>query len=152
MRPRDCNSGDNWAGNERVAVMTTIETRRKLKHIDVHVGARVKSRSMQMGLSQTKLANKIGITFQQVQKYEKGVNRIGASRIHQIASILEVPPHYLFESPLAKANAQADHLDASAFGEFCASRDGLALMQAFVKIKNKTTRHKIVKLVEDLAD
>jgi len=132
--------------------MTTIETRRKLKHIDVHVGARVKSRPMQMGLSQTKLANKIGITFQQVQKYEKGVNRIGASRIHQIASILEVPPHYFFENPLAKANAQADHLDASAFGEFCASRDGLALMQAFVKIKNKTTRHKIVKLVEDLAD
>jgi hypothetical protein len=72
--------------------------------------------------------------------------QVGFTRSHPY------PPHYFFENPLAKANAQADHLDASAFGEFCASRDGLALMQAFVKIKNKTTRHKIVKLVEDLAD
>ena len=130
--------------------MATIGTRQKLKPVDLHVGARVRARRMQMGMSQTALGNKLGITFQQIQKYEKGVNRIGASRLHQIAAILQVSPQYFFEDPLATVPAH-EHGATSLFDEFCASRDGLALMQAFVKIADKATRQKIVRLVESLS-
>ena len=131
--------------------MPKIGTKRNLKPVDVHVGARVRSRRMQLGMSQTDLANKLGLTFQQVQKYEKGVNRIGASRLYRIASILDVPPQYFFEDPLATVPVNGGHMATSEFIEFCASRDGLVLMEAFVRIKDKATRHKIAKLVEGLA-
>ena len=116
---------------------------------DVEVGARARSRRVQLGMSQTDLGDKLGITFQQIQKYERGTNRISASRMSQIADALAVPPAYFFDDPLADAAPGAD-LDG--FAEFISSRDGVALMQAFVKIKDKTLRHTIAQLVADLED
>jgi transcriptional regulator with XRE-family HTH domain len=102
-------------------------------------------------MSQTELAGELGITFQQVQKYEKGTNRISSSRLHQIASILGVAASYFFEDPLEQVPHNG-RFDISAFDAFCASRDGIALMKSFLKIKDRVTRRKIAELVADLAD
>jgi transcriptional regulator with XRE-family HTH domain len=119
--------------------------------VDLHVGSRVRSRRRQLGLSQTELGAAIGIAFQQIQKYEKGINRISSSRLHQIAKVLKVSPTYFFEYPLAKFAIDHRKADVSAFDDFCASRDGVALMQAFVKI-GKATQRTIAKLVEVMAE
>lgn len=103
-----------------------------------------------MGMSQTDLGRKIGITFQQIQKYEKGTNRISSSKLHQIAKVFGVAPPFFFEDPLAEV-AHHSHVDLGTFDEFCASKDGVALMQAFSKIKDKAMRHMIAKLVEEIA-
>jgi transcriptional regulator with XRE-family HTH domain len=100
-------------------------------------------------MSQTELADKVGITFQQVQKYEKGSNRISSSRLHQIADVFGVTASYFFDDPLQHLPHNG-RFDVSTFNSFCASRDGVALMRSFVKIKNKATRRKIAELVEDL--
>ena len=132
-----------------VAMPTTPKHRFSI--VDAHVGARVRSRRMQMGMSQTDLGSKLGISFQQIQKYEKGTNRISSSRLHQVASILQVATSYFFESQLGQNATEDGNPDAALLDEFCASRDGVALMQAFVKIRDAQTRQKIVKLVEGLA-
>jgi transcriptional regulator with XRE-family HTH domain len=98
-------------------------------------------------MSQSDLAEKVGITFQQIQKYEKGTNRIGSSRMSQIAGALGVQPPYFFDDPLANAGG-----DMEDFNTFIGSRDGVLLMQAFVKIKDKTLRRTIAQLVADLED
>jgi transcriptional regulator with XRE-family HTH domain len=122
----------------------------RIDPVDLHVGSRVRSRRRQLGLSQTELGAAIGIAFQQIQKYEKGTTRISSSRLHQIAEVLKVAPAYFFEDPLATIAINRGKADVSAFDDFCASRDGVALMQAFVKI-DKTTQHTIAKLVEQMA-
>lgn len=118
--------------------------------VDFHVGSRVRSRRTLLGLSQSDLADALGISFQQIQKYEKGTNRISSSRLHQIAAVLKVTPPYFFEDPLAQVATNLSKSDTTTFNDFCASRDGIALMQAFLKIE-KGTQRKIVKLVEELA-
>lgn len=119
---------------------------------DIHVAARVRSRRIQLGMSQTELGDKVGITFQQIQKYEKGTNRIGASRLVQIAGALGVRPEYFFDDPLAQLAPQADGMNTNLFDEFLASSDGVALMQAFTRIKSKSLRHAIATLISDLKD
>jgi transcriptional regulator with XRE-family HTH domain len=123
----------------------------RIDAVDLHVGSRVRSRRRQLGLSQTELGVAIGIVFQQIQKYEKGTNRISSSRLHQISMVLKVAPAYFFEDPLAKFAINRGKAEVSAFDDFCASRDGVALMQAFVKI-DKATQHTIAKLVEVMAE
>ena len=91
----------------------------------------------------------LGITFQQIQKYEKGANRISSSRLHHMAAIFGVSPSDFFDNSLAEAAHQLD-LDADALDKFCASKDGLALMRAFVRIKNKDLRHAVAKMAEEL--
>lgn len=119
---------------------------------DIHVAARVRSRRIQLGMSQTELGDKVGITFQQIQKYEKGINRIGSSRLVQIAGALGVRPEYFFDDPLAQLAPQVDSMTTDQFDEFVASSDGVALMQAFTRIKNKSLRHAIAALISDLKD
>jgi transcriptional regulator with XRE-family HTH domain len=119
---------------------------------DIHVAARVRSRRIQLGMSQTELGDKVGITFQQIQKYEKGTNRIGASRLVQIAGALGIRPEYFFDDPLALLAPQADGMNTNLFDEFLASSDGVALMQAFTRIKSKSLRHAIATLISDLKD
>jgi transcriptional regulator with XRE-family HTH domain len=119
---------------------------------DVRVGARVKSRRIQLGMSQTELADVAGVTFQQVQKYERGVNRIGSGRLFQIARSLAVTPGYFFDDLMqAGANCGAV-LATEILTDFIASRDGVALMRAFMKIKSQGVRQKIVELVADLEE
>ena len=123
--------------------------------IDKHVGSRVRMRRMMPGMSQTNLADAFGLTFQQVQKYEKGTNRISASRLQQTAHVLQVPVEFFFEgapsvpgAPRAKGTA----LTPDYVSEFLATSDGLALTKAFTQIKDKKLRRRIVDLVEEIAD
>jgi transcriptional regulator with XRE-family HTH domain len=122
--------------------------------VDVHVGLQIKLRRKSMGVSQSLLADKLGITFQQVQKYEKGVNRVGASRLQAIAAILGVSVEHFFNNPESSDSAHKIRPgdDAQALQTFMASGDGFALNRAFVKIKDETVRRRIVALVKALAE
>jgi transcriptional regulator with XRE-family HTH domain len=117
--------------------------------IDRQVGARVRMRRRMLRMSQEKLAKGLGLTFQQVQKYEKGTNRIGASRLHRVAQILEVPVGFFFPELAAPG---AKHEPEPAYvSDFLATADGLALTKAFMSIRDKRLRRCIVDLVEATA-
>jgi transcriptional regulator with XRE-family HTH domain len=123
--------------------------------IDKHVGSRVRMRRMMLGMSQTKLGEALGITFQQVQKYEKGTNRIGASRLQHIGHILQVPVPFFFEgSPNVPAGpaAKGRSLPPDQFAEFMATRDGLTLAKSFMRISSVQVRRRIVALVEEIEE
>jgi transcriptional regulator with XRE-family HTH domain len=114
---------------------------------------------MLLGMSQEKLGEKLGLTFQQVQKYEKGINRIGASRLYDLAQVLGVPVQFFYEeAPLPEArgmgpqNALVDGTDEHSIVEFLRSRDGLELNRAFVRISDLKARRAIVELVRSLAN
>jgi transcriptional regulator with XRE-family HTH domain len=122
--------------------------------IDRHVGSRVRMRRMMLGISQEKLGDALGLTFQQVQKYEKGSNRIGASRLQHIAHILLVPVAFLFEGapPVpGQFKGSGGAPSPTYVSDFLASSDGLALTRAFTRIKDAKLRHRIVDLVEAIA-
>jgi transcriptional regulator with XRE-family HTH domain len=122
---------------------------------DKHVGARVRMRRMMMSMSQEKLGDALGLTFQQVQKYEKGTNRIGASRLQHIASILQVPVSFFFEgAPRAAHNGSgmSEAPSPAYVSDFLATSDGLSLTKAFMRIRNSKLRRRIVDLVENIAD
>ncbi|MFY8039770.1 MAG: helix-turn-helix domain-containing protein [Bosea sp. (in: a-proteobacteria)] len=123
--------------------------------IDRHVGARVRMRRLLVSMSQERLGEALGITFQQIQKYEKGANRIGASRLQQIAKILGVPVEFFFEGA-----PSGDIIMATGFGElpqsnfvsdFMATSEGVQLTRAFVRISDAQVRRRLIDLVEALA-
>jgi transcriptional regulator with XRE-family HTH domain len=121
---------------------------------DKHVGSRVRMRRMMLGMSQEKLGDALGLTFQQVQKYEKGTNRIGASRLQQIAHFLQVPVSLFFEGAPDLPAGPAGMLEApspSYVSDFLATSDGLALTKAFMRIKDPKLRRRIVDLVSQIA-
>ena len=118
---------------------------------DKHVGARVRMRRMMLGMSQEKLSDALGITFQQVQKYEKGMNRISASRLQQISHFLRIPVTFFFEGVPDVPRQSMDEAPSTAYvSEFLATRDGLALTKAFMRINDPKLRRRIVELVEQL--
>jgi transcriptional regulator with XRE-family HTH domain len=122
--------------------------------IDKHVGSRVRMRRMMLAMSQQKLADGLGLTFQQVQKYEKGTNRIGASRLQEISRILQVPVAFFFEgAPNASAprGFHGSALSIAQIDDFVTSSNGLRLMGAFMRIDNADLRRKIVMLVQEIA-
>jgi transcriptional regulator with XRE-family HTH domain len=122
--------------------------------IDKHVGSRVRMRRMMLGMSQEKLGDALGLTFQQVQKYEKGSNRIGASRLQQISLILQVPVSFFFEgapSPPGTAEGFGEAASPAYVTDFLATTDGLALVKAFMRIPNAKLRRRVVDLVEEIA-
>jgi transcriptional regulator with XRE-family HTH domain len=110
---------------------------------------------MMLGMSQEKLGDALGLTFQQVQKYEKGANRIGASRLQQIAHILQVPVSFFFDGapnvPGHQPTGLAEAPSPAYVSDFLATSDGLALTKAFMGIKNPKLRRRIVDLVEQIA-
>jgi transcriptional regulator with XRE-family HTH domain len=121
---------------------------------DTHVGNRVRMRRLMLDMSQTKLGDALGLTFQQVQKYEKGTNRIGAGRLHEISRILQVPISFFFEGAPKLPRAMIGNgaaLSPSYVSDFLATTDGLALTKAFIRIKKPTVRRCIVKLVQQIA-
>ncbi|MBV9348576.1 MAG: helix-turn-helix transcriptional regulator [Pseudolabrys sp.] len=121
--------------------------------IDKHVGARVRMRRMMLGMSQEKLGDALDLTFQQVQKYEKGTNRIGASRLQQISNILQVPPAFFFEgAPGHTSSGMSESPSPAYVSDVLATSDGLALVKAFSRIKKPKLRRKIVDLVQQMAD
>jgi transcriptional regulator with XRE-family HTH domain len=122
--------------------------------VDKYVGSRVRMRRIMLGMSQEKLGEALGLTFQQVQKYEKGTNRVSASRIQQITEILQVPVSFLFEggpSGAAKADGGSDAVSPSYVSDFLATSEGLALTRAFTRISDAKLRRSIVELVEQIA-
>jgi transcriptional regulator with XRE-family HTH domain len=127
-------------------------TKKSTDPIDRHVGARIRMQRMVRGMSQTKLGNAVGVTFQQVQKYEKGVNRVGASRLQQIANVLKVRPDFFFGEASAKAVGNSGPRETAIIEGFISSRDGIALSKAFTKIRETKTRRSIVALVEQIAE
>ena len=125
--------------------------------IDKHVGSRIRSRRMMLSLSQEKLGEALGISFQQIQKYEKGTNRIGASRLQNIAQILQVPAAFFFEgapelSTTIVPSGTNETPPPSYIFDFLATSDGLALTKAFMRIPDVQLRRRIVNLVEHVAD
>jgi transcriptional regulator with XRE-family HTH domain len=119
--------------------------------IDKHVGSRARMRRMMLGMSQEKLGDALGVTFQQVQKYESGTNRISASRLQQMSNILRVPVPFFFEGAPGQRGTDGSAPSPSYVSDFLSTTDGLALTKAFMQIKDAKLRHSIVKLVEDIA-
>lgn len=143
------NASTHVAGEERVA--------RRANSLDCHVGSRVRLRRMLLGISQEKLGERLGLTFQQIQKYEKGINRIGASRLYELAGVLGVQVQYFYddapngEASVARAGAMAEPSQESYVVDFLASREGLELNKAFVRITDPRQRRAVLDLVRSLA-
>jgi len=130
------------------------ENKKKPNPIDIHVGGRIRLRPNMLGLSQEKLGESLGITFQQIQKYEKGTNRVGASRLQAIASILEVPVAFFFEDAPGGTAVEglSEESQTTYVVDFLSSTEGLRLNRAFVRISDPKVRAKIIDLVRALAD
>jgi len=129
---------------------------RRANPIDVHVGSRVRLRRMLLGMSQEKLGEHLGLTFQQIQKYEKGINRIGASRLFDLSQVLGVPVQYFYEElPVRDGEAGAagltDRPSENYAVEFLGSREGLELNKAFARVGDLRVRRSIVELIRALA-
>jgi transcriptional regulator with XRE-family HTH domain len=128
---------------------------RRANPIDVHVGSRVRLRRMLLGMSQEKLGEHLGLTFQQIQKYEKGINRIGASRLFDLSRVLAVPVQFFYEElPVAGGETAAGFGERPAESyavEFLGSREGLELNKAFARISDPRVRRSIVELVRAFA-
>jgi transcriptional regulator with XRE-family HTH domain len=131
-------------------------TKKAPNPIDKHVGSRVRMRRMMLGMSQEKLGDALALTFQQVQKYEKGTNRIGASRLQQISHILQVPVAFFFEgAPVLSEGPGSESLEGAPsptyVSDFLATSDGLSLTKAFMRIPDAKLRRRIVDLVQQIA-
>jgi len=127
---------------------------RRANPIDVHVGSRVRLRRMLLGMSQEKLGEHLGLTFQQIQKYEKGINRIGASRLFDLSKVLGVPVQFFYEELPGAGDAVAGlgERPAESYAvEFLGSREGLELNKAFARITDPRVRRSIVELVRAFA-
>lgn len=124
--------------------------------IDVHVGARVKLRRMIMGMSQESLGKALGLTFQQIQKYEKGVNRVGASRLFELSRLLEVPVQYFYDDYGDMIGAPAPGFAESAGGDgFMAlvnSPEGIELCRYFAAINDPHVKKRVLDLVKTIAE
>jgi transcriptional regulator with XRE-family HTH domain len=124
--------------------------------IDAQVGNRVRLRRMLIGMSQEKLGELLGLTFQQVQKYEKGVNRIGAGRLFQVSRILSVPIDYFYEGVVDQLPSPAPGFAEDAPNppvmEFLSSGEGLQLSLAFMRIREPKVRKRVLDLVKSLAN
>lgn len=130
---------------------------RRANPIDKHVGDRVKMRRMLLGMSQERLGEQLGLTFQQVQKYEKGVNRIGASRLFDLAQVLGVPIQFFYENMPSNVSGQppafgfADNRGEAYMADFLSSRDSVELNKAFARITDPRVRRSIVDMVRSIA-
>ncbi len=124
--------------------------------VDIHVGKRVRLRRTLLGLSQKKLGEAIGLTFQQIQKYERGANRIGSSRLYQLARVLDVPVSYFFDKLPLQARAQgAPGLGEAAAAAYrhepLAKRETLELVRAYYRITEPELRKRVFELMKALA-
>ena len=124
--------------------------------VDVHVGSRVRLRRTALGMSQEKLGDAIGLTFQQVQKYERGTNRIGASRLYELSQVLEVPVSFFFEEldPAAIAGTHMEGLSEPPAPPYAATggnRDVLELARTFQRISDPALRRRLFDLIKSIA-
>ena len=137
-----------------MALRDTIAAKKVPNPTDKHVGARVRMRRIMLAMSQEHLADALGITYQQVQKNEKGANRIGASRLQQLSHILQVPVAFFFEgapNALAPHDSNESGLSMAEIDDFVSGSNGLRLMRAFMRVDNADLRRRIVMLVQEIA-
>lgn len=128
--------------------------------VDIHVGARVRLRRKILRLSQEKLGEELGVTFQQVQKYERGANRVGASRLWKLSEVLDVPVSFFYDGLSTEYGGQSDSPallsespdQSPVVYDFINSTDGVSLAKAILKIKNKSVRRQILELARALGD
>jgi transcriptional regulator with XRE-family HTH domain len=125
--------------------------------IDIHVGGRVRLRRTMLGMSQDRLADSLGLTFQQIQKYEKGVNRIGASRVFEISRVLGVPIQFFFDdfdinTGRSYGFAEQGPEDGMAMMELLNTPEGVQLCKHFASIKDQKIRKRVLELVKSLSD
>jgi transcriptional regulator with XRE-family HTH domain len=134
-----------------------IISKRATNPVDQHIGLRIRSRRLALGKTQQWLGDKLGLTFQQVQKYEKGTNRVGGSRMMQIAGALQTNPSFFFdgspsnEAAGARRNLNDKHSSVDPLHSFMASRTGIELARAFVKIKKSGRQALLVHIAEEFA-
>ena len=120
---------------------------------DIYVGSRVRMRRKMLGLSQEKLGEKLGITFQQIQKYEKGTNRVGASRLQAMSTALDVPVSFFFPDTAPGADGAGMQEEGAAFMmDFMSNPEGLELSRAFMRIRSTKVRRKVMELIRALAE
>ena len=122
--------------------------------IDIHVGSRIRLRRQLMKMSQEKLGDELGVTFQQVQEYERGANRVGASRLYRLSRVLEVPVQFFFEglNDQTAITAMADNDQTPIVYDFIQSSDGVSLAESFSRIKDSKVRRRVLELVRTLAN
>lgn len=156
MLPRIC--ARQWQTEHRNGLFDWADkmtiNKKKPNPIDIHVGSRIRLRRNMLGMSQEKLGEMLGITFQQIQKYEKGTNRVGASRLQAISSFLNVPVAYFFEDAPGQDEAAGGFAedDGTAYvSEFLSSSEGVQLTRSFLKIKDQKVRRRIIDLIKTLA-
>lgn len=125
--------------------------------VDVHVGRRLRLKRTIQGMSQDALGKQIGVTFQQIQKYERGINRMGASRLYDFAKALGVPVSYFFEGFSDYVNAAGEAIEAAETGapafenDTANNRETLEVMRAYYRIKNPHLRKRVVDLIKAMA-
>ena len=129
-----------------------IENKKKPNPIDIHVGSRIRLRRTMLGMSQEKLGESLGITFQQIQKYEKGTNRIGSSRMHQIALILQMPVSFFFEGLPQPGSGSVDQDSLDPLKTMVSTQNGIRLMNAFLAIHDPKLILSLVHIAETLAE
>ncbi|MCW5692456.1 MAG: helix-turn-helix transcriptional regulator [Pseudolabrys sp.] len=129
-------------------------TSKAFNSTDKYVGARLRMRRLMLDLSQTEVADHVGLTFQQIQKYEKGFNRISASRLQQFGTLLHVPVSFFFEGAPSQneGHRSTGRSLENEFIDFLSTSEGLAIAKAFVAIKNPSLRRSIVSMVEKIAN
>jgi transcriptional regulator with XRE-family HTH domain len=126
-------------------------SRRQPHPVDIHVGQRVRLRRTVLGMSQERLGEAIGLTFQQVQKYERGTNRIGASRLYDLSVVLNVSVEFFYEDYAANAGGMSE-APASGYAAATLQRDALELMSAFQRIADPEMRRQVLDLAKAIAN
>jgi transcriptional regulator with XRE-family HTH domain len=129
---------------------TKSDTKRT-EPVDTYVGSRLRLQRTLMGMSQEKLGNSVGLTFQQIQKYERGLNRIGASRLYQFCKALDVPVSFFFDEMPGDMGSQpfsTSQVQKATYDEDMSRRETLELVRAYYRIDNRNTRKRIYELVK----
>ena len=125
---------------------------KKANLVDVHVGLRIRAARLAAGLSQERLGNALGVTFQQVQKYEKGANRVGAGRLSDIARVLSVPVAYFFETDAVDERAGASNGGFNDITVVLSTAEGMRIARALARIPDPETRRRIADLLEAMIE
>src|SRR6516225_7336935 len=145
---------NSFSQRSAMAVLLSLPRKNVPDPTDQHVGSRVRMRRKMLAMSQEQLAEALGISCQQMQRCEKGANRIGASRLQQISQILQVPVAFFFEgapNALAPHDSSGSALSMAQIDDFISDSDGLRLIGAFTRIDNADLRRRIVMLVQEIA-
>ena len=129
---------------------------KRANSIDAHIGTRVRTRRMLIGMSQERLGELLKVTFQQIQKYERGTNRVSASRLFQLAKVLGVPIDYFYEALIETLDAKIPGFaetndDEASMLTFLSTREGIELNRAFQRITDPAKRRAVVDLVRSMA-